>query len=1225
MCSKHPLSKNSTERLTTATRPTIGFITSGIGNPVSSNLWSGVVDAARQYHVNLLCFVGESLQSPHGYKSLANVIYELVGPHHVDGLIFWNSALSNYVKREEFARFRARFHPLPMVDVEESPADLTESYSYHGMRVAVSHLIEQHDCRRIAFIRGPEGNCEAEYRYQAYCDALRDAQIPFDPHLVTPAGRWAQEWGAEAMHLLLDVRNVRFDALAAPSDLLAVSAINALQARNIHVPKEVAVVGIDDSIEGRYATPSLTTMPYSLYEIGQHGVRRLLAQITGQTHVKQEGFSSDLIIRQSCGCLPPSVAQAAARTIIRIEEPLIEAVRKHREDILAEMAQALDQMVSARMLAGQVFDAFVAEIEESAGGSFLSALDESLRHTIRAEEPSSLWQGAISALSRRLLPYLCGREKLLQAEDLWQQARVMIGEAEQRVQGCKRLEKDAQTQIMRKISARLISTFDVKKLMDILAEELPRLGIMNCCVSVYERPEQPTTNARLILAYDEHGRIDVEPEQQGFPSQQLVPKGLLARQSRYSMVLMPLYFEQHLGMALFEIGPAEGSIYGVLSGQISSALQGALLVQRVQEHMAEISRQQYILSTFMDTVPDSIYFKDCEGRITTANKAHAARIGVDDPTEEIDKTDFDFFPQEQALSYYRQEQEIIRTGKPVMNIEEEILLSDDQKTWALTTKMPLRNEHGEIIGIFGISRDITDLKRAEQELQQYRSHLEELVRERTEEITRINVCLSDEIVERKRVEQALRVSEQQYRLLAENVKNGVLIVQNGSIVFVNTVFAAMLGYSVDFILRQKPTAFFPKHPHIPILSTAFDVEDGNSAGSPWQIELMTNEGMPTWTEIEHSAIIWDTQPAILLTIRNIHQSKLRELRLEEERARLRQENLMFKSSIRDRFRFGELIGKSPAMQRVYELIVSAATSDVNVLVYGESGTGKELIARTIHQVSGRKNYAFVPVNCASIPETLFEREFFGHRKGSFTGADRDRPGFFDRAHRGSLFLDEVTELSPGMQAKLLRVLQDGEYTPLGSTAPKQADVMIVAATNRDPREEIAEGRLRKDFFYRIGVIEIAVPSLQERKEDLPLLIEHMLEHYQQKHGNFRGASAQTILPAELVQSLYKYSWPGNVRELQNVVQRYLATNDLAAILRQIAPSGSLISLPQMKEGFRGEQHFGESLTDALAHLEKQMILQTLAQTGNNTKLAAEQLKIPLHTLYRRMKKYHIPL
>ena len=157
------------------------------------------------------------------------------------------------------------------------------------------------------------------------------------------------------------------------------------------------------------------------------------------------------------------------------------------------------------------------------------------------------------------------------------------------------------------------------------------------------------------------------------------------------------------------------------------------------------------------------------------------------------------------------------------------------------------------------------------------------------------------------------------------------------------------------------------------------------------------------------------------------------------------------------------------MQRVYELIISAASSGVNVLIYGESGTGKELIARTIHQVSPRQDRTFVPVNCASIPETLFEREFFGHRKGAFTGADRDHPGFFDRAHRGILFLDEVTELSPGMQAKLLRVLQDGEYIPLGSNVAKQADVLIMAATNKQCRDEIAAGRLRQDFFYRIGV------------------------------------------------------------------------------------------------------------------------------------------------------------
>ena len=1215
----------------TCARPTIGFITSGIGNPVSTNLWTGVVDAARQQNVNLICFVGESLQSPNGHKSLANVLYDLVSPHNVDGLLFWNSALSNYVKAEEFARFRSKFQPLPMVDVEEPPDDVTESYSYCGMRLALSHLLEQHGCRRIAFIRGPEGNCEAEYRYQAYCDVLRDAQIPFDPDLVTPPGRWAKEWGEEAVHLLLEQREVSFDALAAPSDLLAVSAMKALEARNIHVPKELAVVGIDDSIEGCYATPSLTTMPYSLYDIGQQGVRRLVAHITGKKTGPQDGFPARLIIRQSCGCLPPSVAQTAVCVTTLVEEDLLGAVENQREEIVADMAQTFENSESSRSQVEQVLDAFLDEFKEPAVSEFLTVLDDVLRCAIADERQISTWQGAISSLCRRVLPYLSIREPLLHAEDLWQQARVMIGEAERRAQGCRRLREDAQAQIMRKISARLISTFDVEKLIDILAEELPRLGIQSCYVSLYKDAEQPTGTARLILAYDERGRIDPGPNRQCFPARQLVPEDLISRKSQYHMVLTPLYFEHHLGFALFEAGPREGSIYGVLSGQISSALQGALLVQRVQAHMAEISRQQYILDTFMDTVPDRIYFKDCEGRITRANAAHAMRRGLGNPAEEIGKTDFDFFPNEQALSRYREEQEILRSGTPLMNIEEEIALSDGQKSWALTTKMPLRNEHGEIIGIFGISRDITDLKQAEQELRQYRHHLEELVKERTEEITRINVCLSDEIIERKRVESALRVSEQQYRLLAENVRNGVVIVQHEQIVFANEVFAGMLGFAIGSILQRPPSVFFPENLG-PVC-----VPDGDETGSgdsPRQVELMTNEAVPIWTEIECSSIVWDTQPALLLTIRNINQSKLRELRLEEERARLRQENLMFKSTIRDRFRFGELIGKSPGMQRVYELIVSAATSDVNVLVSGDSGTGKELIARTIHQVSARKDHAFAPVNCASIPDTLFEREFFGHRKGSFTGADRDRPGFFDRAHRGILFLDEVTELSPGMQAKLLRVLQDGEYTPLGSNTPKQADVLIVAATNKDPRDEISGGRLRKDFFYRIGVIEIAVPSLYERKEDLPFLVEHILDFYRHKQGERRahlsdGPHAdQTRLPGELMQALYGYSWPGNVRELQNVLQRYLATHDPGTILSLISSAGNPGMTLNEKQPTRSPERilpasFPEALPEALASFEKELIRQTLAQTDHNVQRAAQQLHIPLHTLYRRMKKYQI--
>ena len=534
--------------------------------------------------------------------------------------------------------------------------------------------------------------------------------------------------------------------------------------------------------------------------------------------------------------------------------------------------------------------------------------------------------------------------------------------------------------------------------------------------------------------------------------------------------------------------------------------------------------------------------------------------------------------------------------------------------------MPLRNEHGDIIGTFGISRDISDLKRAEQELLQYRDHLEELVNERTQELTRINSRLHTEILERTRAERALRVSEQQYRMLAENVNDGIVILQNDSLVFANSIFATMVGYTPDVLLMTDPLSL-SQHPAIQQNQAIHEKRPG-TVTSEWQMEILRRNGTKIWVEIEQTAIVWNNSPALLLTIHDITSRKRQEQRLEEERLRLEQENITLKSTIKERYRFGELVGKSPSMQRVYEFIISAASSDVNVLICGESGTGKELIARTIHQVSPRKDQAFVPVNCASIPETLFEREFFGHHRGAFTSADHDKPGLFDRAHHGVLFLDEVTELSPATQAKLLRALQDGEYTPLGSTIPKQADVLIVAASNKDIQEEIRHGRLRKDFFYRICVVEINVPPLQERKDDLPLLIEYILEQYRRKQTQIHGSLPsdlshdQTMLPAELVHALYSYNWPGNIRELQNVLQRYLATRDLHGILAFLGVAAQARTL-SLSENLTGNL----TLPEAVQHLEKEMIENALKQTRHHVVNTAELLGIPRSSLYRKLKHY----
>ncbi len=514
------------------------------------------------------------------------------------------------------------------------------------------------------------------------------------------------------------------------------------------------------------------------------------------------------------------------------------------------------------------------------------------------------------------------------------------------------------------------------------------------------------------------------------------------------------------------------------------------------------------------------------------------------------------------------------------------------------------------------------LQEQNRELENYREHLEDLAEARTAELRQVNTLLHQEMVKHRETVRSLQVSEQQYRLLAENVTDGIVIVQKGTVVFANAAFPAMSGYSSDDLLQKDFVGLFPEKERATLHARLIQ-EDTGLPAHPWQAEIVTKDGRTRWIEASQTMMVWENQPALLLTINDITDRKLRELHLEEEQARLRQENLTLKSTMIERYRFGELVGKSPAMQRIYELITSAATSEANVLVTGESGTGKELIARTIHQISARRERAFVPVNCASIPETLFEREFFGHRKGTFTGADQDKPGLFDRAHQGTLFLDEVTELSPGTQAKLLRVLQDGEYIPLGSTTPKTADVLIVAATNQDPRMLIEQGRLREDFFYRICVIELRVPPLSERKEDLPLLIEHVLHQYRQKREERQGSISvnlpanPTELPGEFIQALYAYHWPGNVRELQNVLHRYLATRDLNGVLSLLAAPTRIRSAGADIEISSQEM----ALPEAVQELERQMITTMLARNHYRIGKTAKKLGISVRSLQYKIKKY----
>lgn len=342
---------------------------------------------------------------------------------------------------------------------------------------------------------------------------------------------------------------------------------------------------------------------------------------------------------------------------------------------------------------------------------------------------------------------------------------------------------------------------------------------------------------------------------------------------------------------------------------------------------------------------------------------------------------------------------------------------------------------------------------------------------------------------------------------------------------------------------------------------------------------------------------------------DIHERKIAEDTIREQGQYLKKENIRLRSTIQDRYKFGSIVGKSAVMQKVYELILRAAATDANVIIYGESGTGKELVAKAIHDMSDRGNQQFVPVNCGAIPQHLLESEFFGYKKGAFTGAYTDKRGYLDQAKKGTLFLDELGEIKSDMQVKLLRVLGGSGFSPVGSVEIITPDIRIIAATNRNVSNLLESGKMREDFFYRIHIIPIRLPPLRDRKEDIPLLVEHFLKKYQT--GN-----AVAKINGKVMDDLIGYNWPGNIRELENSLQRLVSLGHLDLFCQPNKPDiGQIVDSNNTLEDF--------SMRVAVHNFEKNYIGQMLKKYQWNRTVVARKLKIERKTLYLKMKKLGI--
>jgi len=333
---------------------------------------------------------------------------------------------------------------------------------------------------------------------------------------------------------------------------------------------------------------------------------------------------------------------------------------------------------------------------------------------------------------------------------------------------------------------------------------------------------------------------------------------------------------------------------------------------------------------------------------------------------------------------------------------------------------------------------------------------------------------------------------------------------------------------------------------------------------------------------------------------------------------LQLKNKVIPIKIQSQIVFKDIIGSGPAMQRIFGIVEKVAGSDTTIMLNGETGTGKGLIARAIHKASGRSDKPFVQINCGATPEGLLESEFFGYRRGAFTGATSDKPGKFEMAKGGTIFLDEIGDMSADLQVKVLRVLEEGEFERVGGNETIKSDARIIAATHRDLEEEVQKGNFREDLFYRLYVIPIMLPTLKERKGDIPYLVSYFLDEFSQKKG---ADSAK--MSDDAMKILVNYPWPGNVRELRNLIERLVVLHEGEQIVPEDLPEKIRQQGSQQAKRKSEAEGEGISFNTAVSEFEKALIISALEKTNWVKNKAAELLKIKRTTLVEKIKRYNL--
>ena len=609
------------------------------------------------------------------------------------------------------------------------------------------------------------------------------------------------------------------------------------------------------------------------------------------------------------------------------------------------------------------------------------------------------------------------------------------------------------------------------------------------------------------------------------------------------------------------------------------------LEELVEQRTIELKNSQQRLQEIIDFLPDPTYVVNNDKVIIAWNNALEEILNIpkdkamgkrfyelikpfynDDDPLLIDLIELE--PQNPIFRNFK----INKQGKLLFSERFIQSMNSGKGGYAWITATPILNRDGISVGAIESIRDVTHIKKIERRVIESERKLSTLMN---------------------------NLPGMAYRLVKK---------KNWEVEFVSNGSSLVIGYEPSFFMGKRLKEFSGLiHPDDidRVAAEMFNSITKKREASQAEYRIINSSGEVKWVFDKAEGVLFDDDK--LVSIEGFITDFTVFKQMEQK---LRHENLYLRSTIKDRYKFDNIIGSCQAMQDVYELILKAAATSDSVFISGESGTGKELVARAIHNASDRSSGKFVAVNCGAIPENLIENEFFGSKKGAFTGSTVDKQGYLDRADKGTLFLDELGEVSLALQVKLLRAIEGGGYSPVGSTRVKKPDLRIIAASNKDLIEFVKKGRIREDFFFRIHVLPIHLPPLRERGDDIFLIIDHFFKSYS------KSDKVTTLAPKDLI-TLKRYHWPGNIRELQNVLRRYVTFRNLDFLL---APDKKISPF----EDNSGQENLVDKiipLKKAVGDFEKSHIQNILNQNRWQKGKIAKSLGISRKTLFRKMKTY----